>query len=450
MKTNEQFIKMTTKPIPALIGGLAVPTILSMLVTNVYNMVDTAFVGLLGTSASGAVGVVFGYMAILQAIGFMCGQGAGSVMSRKLGAQNFDGATRYSSTGFFFSFGLGLLVAICSFLFLDPLITLLGSTKTIAPYAKTYISYIIFAAPFLTASLTMNNLLRYEGRAKLGTIGLMTGSVLNIFGDALFMFGMHMGIAGAGLSTCLSQIVSFSILLYMYCSGRTQTLLNWKYVARDLHTYNIIFTCGFPSLLRQTLASVSTMLLNGCAAVYGDEAVAAMSIVSRISFFVLSIALGMGQGFQPVSSFNYGAGKYSRVRQGFWFTLAAGEILLICIAIPVYINAGACVRIFRDDPVVVEYAIRALRLQCVTLPALPLTMMVEMGFQSTGQRLLASVASSLRSGIIFIPSLLVLATWRGLAGIQEAQPAAYILSIPFCVYFIYIFLKKLPVESTNE
>lgn len=449
MKTNEQFIKMTTKPIPALIGGLAVPTILSMLVTNIYNMVDTAFVGLLGTSASGAVGVVFGYMAILQAIGFMCGQGAGSVMSRKLGAQNFDGATRYSSTGFFFSFGLGLLVAICSFLFLDPLITLLGSTKTIAPYAKTYISYIIFAAPFLTASLTMNNLLRYEGRAKLGTIGLMTGSVLNIFGDALFMFGMHMGIAGAGLSTCLSQIVSFSVLLYMYCSGRTQTLLNWKYVARDLHTYNIIFTCGFPSLLRQTLASISTMLLNGCAAVYGDEAVAAMSIVSRISFFVLSIALGMGQGFQPVSSFNYGAGKYSRVRQGFWFTLAAGEILLICIAIPVYINAGACVRIFRDDPVVVEYAIRALRLQCITLPALPLTMMVEMGFQSTGQRLLASVASSLRSGIIFIPSLLVLAKWRGLAGIQEAQPVAYILSIPFCVYFIYIFLKKMPIENNG-
>ncbi|MDO4467991.1 MAG: MATE family efflux transporter [Bacillota bacterium] len=446
MKTNEQYIKMTTKPIPSLIGGLAVPTILSMLVTNIYNMVDTAFVGLLGTSASGAVGVVFGYMAILQAVGFMCGQGAGSVMSRKLGAQNLDGATRYSSTGFFFSFGFGLVISIGSFLFLDPLISLLGSTKTIAPYAKTYISYIILAAPFLTASLTMNNLLRYEGRAKLGTIGLMTGSILNIFGDALFMFGMNMGIAGAGLSTCLSQIVSFSILIFMFLSGKTQTKLHWKFVAKELHTYNIIFTCGFPSLLRQSLASISTMLLNGCSAVYGDEAVAAMSIVSRISFFVLSIALGMGQGFQPVSSFNYGAGKYSRVRKGFWFTLFVAEILLISIAIPVYIYAGSCVQIFRDDPTVISYAIRALRLQCITLPALPLTMMVEMGFQSTGQRLLASIASSLRSGIIFIPTLVFMAKWRGLAGIQEAQPLAYVLSIPFCIYFIYIFLKNMPQE----
>ncbi|MBQ0065870.1 MAG: MATE family efflux transporter [Firmicutes bacterium] len=447
METNKQYTKMIGTPVPKLVIGLSIPTILSMLVTNIYNMVDTAFVGQLGTSASGAVGIVFGYMAILQAVGFMCGQGAGSVMSRKLGAKNLDGATRYTSTGFFFSFALGLVIALLSFLFLDPLVRMLGSTETIVPYAKMYISFIIIAAPFLTSSLTLNNLLRYEGRAKLGTVGLMTGSILNIFGDAIFMFGMNMGIAGAGLSTCVSQIISFSILMYMFLTNRTQTKISLKYADKHIHTYYIIATCGFPSLLRQALASISTMALNGCASVYGDEAIAAMSICSRISFFVVSVAIGMGQGFQPVSSFNYGAGKYSRVRQAFWFTLIGAMALLTCIAIPVYLKAGSLVQIFRDDPVVIEYAIRALRLQCITSVSLPLTMMVEMAYQSTGQRLMASVASSLRNGVIFIPTLLVLARLRGLAGIQEAQPVAYVLTVPICMYFTYLFLSKMPQQD---
>ena len=450
MENNKQYNKMTTKPIPILVGSLAIPTVLSMMVTNIYNMVDTAFVGRLSTSASGAVGIVFGYMSILQAVGFMSGQGSGSIMSRYLGAKKLEDASRLSSSGFFMSFLLGLVIAVVSYIFLNPLIYLLGSTNTIAPYAKTYISYIIIAAPILTSSLTLNNLLRYEGRAKLGTIGLMTGSILNIFGDALFMFKMNMGIAGAGLSTCLSQIISFSILIFMFISHRTQTEIKFKNIGKDFNTYFNIFTTGFPSLLRQALNSISTMMLNGCAAVYGDEAVAAMSIVSRISFFVMSVAIGLGQGFQPVSSFNYGAKLYARVKQAFWFTFAAAQIALILIAIPTYVNAPVLVRLFRDDSLVVTYATRALRLQCITMVAIPLTMLTEMGFQSTGQRLYASIASSLRSGLVFMPCLFMLSRLRGLAGIQEAQPVAYIVSLPIYFYFTFLFLKRISMLEKNK
>lgn len=440
---QDQYKKMTTEPIGKLVGSLAVPTILSMMVNNFYNMVDTAFVGTLGTSASAAIGVVFGYMAILQAVGFMCGQGSGSIMSRSLGSKDVKKATTYSSTGFFFSFALGIVIGVISFLCLTPLVYLLGSTDTIAVYAKQYISYIIIAAPFMTSSLTMNNLLRYEGKAKLGMVGLLTGAVLNISGDALFIFKFHMGVHGAGLSTCISQVISFGILLSMFLFGKTQTRISIRCVSFHWENLFNIITTGFPSLLRQALNSISTMLLNSHAAVYGDAAVAAMSITSRVIFFVMSMAIGIGQGFQPVSSFNYGAGKKDRVKKAFWFTFFLSEILLVLTVIPVSVYAEPIVRIFRDDPAVTAYAVRALRLQCLAMLLVPISMVTEMGFQSTGQRFYATITSSLRSGILFIPVLLFLANLRGMSGIQEAQPLSNAMTFVVCIFFSRVFLKKL-------
>lgn len=437
-----QFERMTTEPVGKLLFMLSVPTIISMMVTNIYNLVDTAFVGTLGTSESGATGIVFGYMAILQAVAFMCGQGAGSIMSRKLGAKELEQATQYSSTGFFLSFALGLIMAVLSFVFMKPLLYLLGSTQTIAPYAGTYIFYILLSAPFFTSSLTMNNLLRYEGKAKFGTIGLMIGAVINIFGDMVLMFGLHLGIAGAGISTAVSQVISFSILLSMFLRRKTQTKISVKYVARDFKTvWNIIGT-GFPSLLRQTLNSVATMLLNRTAGVYGDEAVAAMSIVSRISFFPMAVAIGIGQGFQPISSFNYGANRKKRVRKAFWTAFAGEECVLIFISVPIYIFAGTLVQQLRDDPLVIELGIRALRLMCVGQLFVPLTMMVEMGFQSIGEKLLASFGSCLRSGLLFIPTLLILTNIRGISGVQEAQPLSFVFTFIVCLFLCRIYLKR--------
>ena len=440
---KKQFDRMTTEPIGKLLFTLSVPTIISMMVTNIYNLVDTAFVGTLGTSESGATGIVFGYMAILQAIAFMCGQGAGSIMSRKLGAKEQEEATKYSSTGFFLSFSLGTIMAVFSFIFMKPLLYLLGSTETIAPYAGTYIFYILLSAPFFTSSLTMNNLLRYEGKAKLGTVGLMTGSVINIFGDMILMFGLKMGIAGAGISTAVSQIISFCILLSMFLRRKTQTRISVKYVARDFKTVWNVMATGFPSLLRQALHSVATMLLNRSAGMYGDEAVAAMSIVSRISFFPMAVAIGIGQGFQPISSFNYGAKKKKRVKKAFWSALVVEECILTLISIPIFIFAGTFVRQLRDDPLVIEFGSRALQLMCVGQLFVPLTMMVEMGFQSIGEKMLASFGSCLRSGLLFIPTLLIMEHIRGFSGVQEAQPLSFVFSFIVCLFLCRIYLKRM-------
>lgn len=445
-----QYEKMATTPIPRLVLSLSVPAIVSMLVTNIYNLVDTAFVGRLGTSASGAVGVVFGFMSIIQAFGFMFGQGAGSIIARALGTKDKDKASVNASVGFFSSFFFGLLICIFGFIFLDDIVFWLGSTETIAPYAKTYITYILISSPFMCSCLTMNNILRYEGKAFLGMIGLMSGAVLNMVGDPILMFGLKMEIAGAGLSTAISQILSWGLLLYMFLSGKTESKLSIKYAARiSPRVIGNIAATGFPSLLRQALNSITTVLLNTRCAVYGDEAVAAMSIVSRLIFFAFSIAIGVGQGFQPVSAFNYGAGKYSRVRKGFRFACLVSEAVIIISCGALILFSGSLIGLFRDDAAVIEIGTRALRLQALATLVLPPCMVVEMLYQSTGRRVGASVLSSLRSGLFFIPALIIMSNVRGLAGIQEAQPVSLLISVPFFIIFAVVFFKKLPKQDLS-
>ena len=447
-ENGSHFDKMTKTPISRLILALSIPSVISMLVTNIYNLVDTAFVGQLGTSASGAVGIVFGFMSIIQAFGFMCGQGAGSILSRALGAKDSERASLHASVGFFSSFLFGIIISVIGFVWLDGIVMLLGSTKTIAPYAKTYIFYILIATPFMGSSLTLNNLLRYEGKASLGMIGLLTGAVLNMAGDPVLMFVLKLGIAGAGLSTALSQLVSWGILLWMFLSGRTESKISFKNAARVTPKIlgNIMAT-GFPSLLRQGLNSLTAVLLNARCAAYGDAAVAAMSIVSRIIFFAFSIALGIGQGFQPVAAYNYGAGRYTRIRKGFAFTALVAEGIILVGSAVLIIFSGNLIALFRDDPEVVEIGTRALILQTLATLVLPPCMTTEMLFQSTGKRLGASLLSAVRSGLLFIPTLLILPSLRGLAGIQEAQPLSLLLSVPFTVLFAVRFFRMLPKED---
>ena len=443
-----QFDKMTKTPVSRLIIKLSIPAIISMMVTNVYNLVDTAFVGQLGNSASGAVGIVFGFMAVLQAIGFMFGNGSGSIISRLLGAKNTEQASKIASTGFFFTLLFGAVVAIISAFVLKPLVMLLGSTETISPYAQTYISYILVAAPFITASFTMNNLLRYEGKATLGMIGLIVGAVLNIAGDPILMFGLNMGIAGAGLSTCISQIIGFFVLLSMFLLHKTQCRLSVKLIAPKFLP-EIIGT-GLPSLLRQGLNSLSTVVLNNCAAVYGDAAVAAMSIVSRVIFFTFSFALGVGQGFQPVCGFNYGAKKYDRLKTAFYFSVMLAEIIVVVMSVGLILFPGEIVRIFRDDNTVMEIGSRALVLQGIAQLFLPFCMITEMALQSVGKKLGASVLSTLRNGLFFIPLLLILSNVRGLSGIQEAQPLAVTLTVIPSAILAVRFFRELPKNTEQS
>lgn len=446
-----QYEKMVRTPIARLIPGLAAPSILSMLINNIYNLADTAFVGQLGTSASGAVGIVFGFMTIIQAFGFLFGQGAGSILSRALGGQDKETASKNASAGFFASFLCGILVSAAGFIWLDEIVMLLGSTETIAPFAKTYITYILLAAPLMSSSLTLNNILRYEGKAALGMAGLMTGAVLNMIGDPILMFGCRLGIAGAGISTALSQGISWVILLAMFLTGKTQSRLSLKMAAKaGMRTYGNLIATGFPSLLRQGLNSITTVMLNAQCKVYGDAAVAGMSIVSRIIFFAFSVALGVGQGFQPVSAFNYGADKYSRVRKGYRFTLLTAQGIIAAGCVLLIVFSDGLIGIFRDDPAVIAVGTRSLRLQAIANLALPVCMTTEMLYQSTGKRLGATVLSAIRSGLLFIPSLMLLSHFRGLAGIQEAQPLSLLLSLPLTIPFAVYYFKKLPKTDAPD
>ena len=447
VRYTTQYDKMTKQPVGSLVIKLGIPTTLSMLVTNIYNMVDTMFVGKLGTSASGAVGIVFGFMSILQAFGFLFGQGAGSIISRRLGNKDEDSASVVASTAFFSSMFMGLLIGILGTVFNTKMVYLLGSTDTILPYAKTYSLFIMAAAPFMTSTFTMNNILRFEGKASLSMVGLMTGAILNMVGDPILMFGLDMGIAGAGLSTAISQFISFCVLLSMFLSGKTQSKLSVRKITREFNVLFDIVATGFPSLVRQGLQAVSTMILNQQARIYGDAAVAAMSIVSRISFFIFAVGLGIGQGFQPVCGFNYGARKFSRVKEAFSFTLVAGEVLLGMFAVAGLLFSNQAIAVFRDDAEVIAFGTPALRYQCMALFLNPLIVLSNMTLQSTGQRAWATFLSMMRSGLYLIPMIYILTYTMGARGIQLAQPVSDVLAFATALPVIVNFIRKLPEDG---
>lgn len=450
---DKQYAFMTETPVGKLIIKLGIPTTISMLVTNIYNMADTYFVGTLGTSASGAVGVVFGLMAVIQAIGFMLGHGAGSIISRKLGAKETEIANLVASTSFFSSLIAGLFITVSGLLFSEPFLRLLGSTETIFPYAKDYAFWILLAAPITMSSFVLNNILRYEGKAALAMIGLTIGGVLNIFGDYLLVRVFDMGIAGAGISTAVSQLISFFILLSMFLLNKTQSRLSIKSFKNGISQLPIICSTGFPSLMRQGLSSVSTMLLNNAAGFYGDAAVAAMTIVNRICFFIFAVGLGIGQGFQPVCSFNYGAKKFKRVKKGFFFTWGVGELLLSILAVIGLFLSDNLVGIFRDDPLVIEIGSFALKAQLIALFFQPLSICSNMMFQSIGKNKTATFLSALRSGLVFIPVVLILSNVIGLTGIQISQTVTdvitFFVSLPFMILFFKGMKEKIVIDDAD-
>ena len=442
-RTAQQFRKMTETPIPRLILSLVAPTILSMLITSIYNLADTFFVGQISTSASGAVGVVSSLMAIIQALGFMLGHGAGSIISRSLGSQNTKAATRFASTSFFTALTFGLILAAIGLTTLPHFMMLLGSTETILPHACAYARPILIAAPLMMSSLVMNNILRYEGKASFAMIGLVTGGVLNMVLDPVFIFGFGLGTAGAGIATALSQSISFCILLSMFLRGKTVSQFQLSAVTRSPAEFGTILMTGLPSFGRQGLNSIGGMLLNIAARSYGDAAVAGMSIVSRIFMFIISVAIGTGQGFQPVAGFNYGARKYRRVEKACVFTMCASFCFLSVIIAACWFNAEALIKLFRDDPEVTAIALPAFRYQCFACFLQPVIVAGNMLFQSIGKAGRATFLACCRQGVFFIPLILTLPRMFGLLGIEICQPIADVLTFVVTVPFLFPFLHQL-------
>ena len=442
-RSRLQFEKMTLTPVPKLILGLAAPTILSMLITSIYNLADTFFVGQLSTSASGAVGVVSSLMAIIQALGFMLGHGAGGIISRSLGSQDTHAATKFASTSFFTALTFGAVLAVLGLAARPDFMILLGSTDTILPHACAYARPILIAAPLMMSSLVMNNILRYEGKASFAMIGLVTGGVLNIVLDPIFIFGLGMGTGGAGTATALSQSISFCILLSMFLRGKTVSQFRLSAVTREARDFGRILLGGAPSFGRQGLNSIGGMLLNIAARSYGDAAVAGMSIVSRIFMFIISVAIGVGQGLQPVASFNYGARKYRRVRQAAIFTIEAAFCMLVVLVGLCWVNGDALIRLFRDDPAVTAVALPAFHYQCLAMLLHPIIVVANMTFQSVGASGRATFLACCRQGVFFIPLILILPRTHGLFGVEICQPIADVLTFLVSLPFLLAFLQQL-------
>lgn len=440
---------MAHAPVGRIISKLAVPTIISMLVTSIYNMADTFFVSQLGTSASGAVGIIFSAMAIIQALSFMIGIGSGNYIARLIGAGNRELAEKLASIAFFTGFGMGLVITILGTANIRALVMMLGSTVTIAPYAEAYASYILIAAPFMMTSFIMNNILRFQGKALFAMVGITTGGILNIVLDPVFIFGMGMGTAGAALATGISQFVSFCILLTM-CNVRKDCIsIDIRKFRPTLKLYGEILYGGVASLGRQGIASVATILMNVMAQPYGDAAIAAMSIVNRFMMFVGSAMIGFGQGFQPVCSYCFGAGLYKRVKEACIFCIKVSTAVLLVFAVIGLIFSGNIIAVFRkDDLDVIRIGTLALRLQLCTLPLMGITVMGNMTPQSMGYGTWATVVSTARQGWFLIPFLLILTPAVGILGIQIAQPLADIgTTILAAVVLRRIFKELLQKEE---
>lgn len=439
MTIEEKYTYMTTAPVEKIIPKLAVPTIISMLITSFYNMVDTIFVGKLNTSAQAGVGIAFSMMAIIQAFGFLFGQGSANYISRALGQKKIDKAQHMAACGFYYGISAGLLLMIAGLIFINPLCTMLGATDTSLSYTRSYLSLILIGAPVITGSFVLNNQLRFQGNAVYAMIGIVSGAVLNIALDPLLMFVFDMGVTGAALATIISQCVGFILLLIGTTKGGT-IRIRIKNISFDKFYFIEMFKAGVPSLCRQGIASVSVIILNQAAGGYGDCAIAAMSIVGRVSFFLNSIIIGFGQGFQPVCGFNYGAKLYDRVKKAFWFCVKFGSIILILVSVLTFIFAQSIVTFFtKGDMEVVKTGMVALRYNCITFPLGAFTIMSNMMLQSSGKALSASVLSLARQGIFLIPILLISSSLFGLFGIQTAQPIAdfcsFLLSIPLIISF---------------
>lgn len=459
---DEQYNKMVNTPVWKLITKLAIPTIISMLVTSLYNMADTFFVSQLGTEASAAVGIVFPIMSIIQACGFTLGMGSGSLVSIRLGQKRNEEASIISSTAFFAALAIGILITCFGNIFAQVVLGFVGADEAVLPFAKDYAFYIFWGAPFMCASFVLNNDLRAEGKAFFSMIALTTGGVINmildpffifselpLFGGSLVLKGFGLGIRGAALCTLITQFTSFLLLLSFYLRRKSICHISIINVSKDLRVLGKVTTTGLPSLARQGLASIASIMLNRNAALFGVSAIAAMSIVGKIVMFIASMMIGIGQGFSPVSGYNYGAKRYDRVKKAYIFLVTSGACVMSVFAIAAVIFAPQIIAAFRNDPDVIAVGSVALRWQAAFLPLHALIVGTNMLMQSTRHIKAATFLSMNRQGFYFIPAILILQRLFGLFGVEISQAVADLFSMLTAIPYMIWFFKKLPKTENS-
>ncbi len=451
VNSEQQRNQMLTEPIGPLLFKKAAPTVLIQLITVIYNTADTYFVAKIDTAASAAVGVVFSLMAIIQATGGSIGMGATSLISPMLGQKRVDDASTVGTSAALMSVIAGALIGALGLVFLRPLVTLIGARDEVVPYAVDYARFILIAAPFMTSAFVLNNILRSEGQATYSMLAMITGGVLNLFIDPLLIFTCGMGIAGAALATMLSQMTSFIIMAIIFFRDRSIVRLRPKYIGKKPSVYLHIVRMGVPTLFRQGMASLSSALLNIQAAPFGAAAVAAISIANKLYMFVRHIVIGVGQGFQPIAGYCFGAKRYSRVKKVFWYATVSMTVIGLAIAAAVFFFREPIMRWFRDDPEVVRVGSLMLRFLCVTIPLMGFSTYVNQLYQSLGFAVGATILASCRQGIFFVPLVFLLPALFGITGIEAVQAGAdlltFLVSIPFLIFF---FKKHLSAPDEAE
>lgn len=442
-KNSAEYKRMTESPVFGLVVRLSIPTTFSMLITSVYNLADTYFVSSLGNAATGAVGVVFSIQSIIQAIGYGFGMGAQSLISRRLGEQENEQANLYGTSGFVAAFLMGSLIMLLGLINLPFVMTLFGATDNALPLACVYGRWILYGAPIFCSSFVLNNILRAEGKATFSMIGLCSGGILNIALDALFIIGLDMKVEGAAIATVLSQLFSFLILASFFLLKKSIIEVNPFKTSRNIRDYVNVFRVGLPTVFRQSLGSIATTLMNRAVRPYGDAAVAAVSIANKIYMLLRGMLIGVGQGFQPVAGYNYGAKRNDRVREAFNAAILLGTIYGVTASAILFLFAEGLIGLFRPgDTKVIEIGGQMLRYLCMSLPVLGYSTFVNQLYQSLGFVAPATFLASCRQGIFFVPLILILPICIGLTGVQLTQALADLLTFAVSIPFHVIMLRR--------
>ncbi|MDD6728928.1 MAG: MATE family efflux transporter [Eubacteriales bacterium] len=441
-KYKDKYDKLENAPVKGLISFLAVPTIFTMLVTAVYNMADSYFVGRIDTASVASIGIVFSVMTLLQAVGFFLGNGSGINISTCLGKKDRKTACIFANVALITGIGVGIILALIGLFFSVPMAKMLGATETTLQNAADYLEIILLGSPFILGSFILNNHLRYQGSAVYSMFGIVSGSLLNIILDPLFIFRLNMGVKGAAAATVISQIVGF-IILVTGTFQKDNIRISLKSFKPSRKIYATIFKNGLPSLARQGISTVSTISLNFACAPFGDTAVAGMSVFNRVMFLGMAVVIGYGQGYQPMCSFNNGAGKHKRVYDGYKFTAVVTTLIITVLSVLGFIFAPELIALFRDDKEVIEIGARALRFQCIIMPATGFCTASNMLMQSLKISGKATVLALARQGIFYLPLIFTLPRIFGVFGLCYVQPAADILSTILTAILVKGELKRL-------
>jgi len=430
---------MGTMPIPPLVVKMAIPSVISMLITTIYNLADTFFVNFLGLSAVAAVGVNSSLDQMIMMAGSLYAVGSASYVSRLLGMGKKEKADEVLSTAFFTAFITGLIIAILGFTFMQPLVRLLGATDSCEAYSIQYASYILYAAPFMACNFVMNQVLRAEGSAIRSMFGMAFGGILNVVLDPIFIFVFDLGVAGASMATAISKMVTFCILIYPYIRKKTLVTISLRKIHYELNSIREVVSVGSSSLFRSAFAIIAAMLLNRAAGQISDSCLAAITATTRIMNLPFFTILGFSTGFQPVAGYNWGAKKYARVRESYRFSTMVCVTAAAISGLIMFIWAGPIINVFNSEnnAEMLELGKLCLRLQSIALPPHAWCSVVNMLCASLGRAKEAVILSTGRQGHCFIPLVFILPPLFGAIGIVSVQAIAdtlmMLITIPIII-----------------